>query len=153
MSINVTFYNNTSDRRYLTKTLTDGVSKDCQVTENCDLLNPTIEVNIFSGLSTKNYMYISNWKRRYFIDNITLTNGGIAIIKGHVDVLSTYANKIKELPAIVCRQENDYNNYLNDEFFQTRQYKITTIQEFSQDVFSHDGSLILAVSGPAELPA
>ena len=58
MAINATFYKNTSDRRYLDKTLTEAVSKDCQITEDCDLLNPTLEVNVFSGLSSKNYMYI-----------------------------------------------------------------------------------------------
>ena len=149
MAINATFYKNTSDRRYLNKTLTEAVSKDCQITEDCDLLNPTLEVNIFSGLSSKNYMYISNWKRKYFIDSITVTSGGRAIIKGHVDVLSTYASQIKDLPAIVCRQEKVYNNYLNDEFYQSRQYKITTVQNFSNKVFSHNGSLVLAVTGAA----
>lgn len=149
MSINVKFYTNTSDKRYLTKTLTNEVSKDCQITEDCDILNPTLEVNIFSGLSSKNYMYISNWKRKYFIDSITVTSGGRAIIKGHIDVLSTYATEIKKLPAIVCRQEKIYNNYLNDEFYQTKQYKITTVQNFSRNPFSHNGSLVLAVTGSA----
>lgn len=147
MSINVKFYTSTSDKRALTKTLTGEVSKDCQITDNCDILNPTIEVNIFSGLSNKNYMFINSWHRKYFIDNITVTSGGIAIIKGHVDVLSSYKDQILNCSAVVCRQQSKGNYYLNDPAYKARQYKVSTVVEFPNQIFNEDGDMVLAVAG------
>lgn len=147
MSINVTFYTSTSDKRALSKNLTNSVSVNCQITEDCDILNPTLEVNIFSGLSNKNYMYISSWHRKYFIDSITVTNGGRAIIKGHVDVLSTYKDQILNCSAVVCRQQSKGNYYLNDPAYKARQYKVSTVVEFPNQIFNEDGDMVLAVAG------
>lgn len=147
MAINVTFYTNTSDKRALTKNLSGSVSVNCQITEDCDILNPTLEVNFFSGLSNKNYMYISSWHRYYFIDKITVTSGGRAIIKGHVDVLSTYREEILACSAVVCRQQSKGNYYLNDPVYKARQYKISTVVEFPNDIFTEDGDMVFAVAG------
>lgn len=151
MSVNVTFYTNTSDKRALSKTLTGSISKDCQITEDCDILNPTIEVNVFSGLSSKNYMCISDWHRKYFIDSITVTSGGRAIIKGHVDVLSTYKDQILACSAVVCRQQSRGNYYLNDPVYKAKQYKIPTVIEFPNAIFDETGDMVLCVAGAEHL--
>ena len=143
----VTFYTNTSDNRALSKSITQLKSVTATVKGECDILNPELEVSYFSEVSGANYMYISEWNRYYFIDRISLTHGQRAIIHGHVDVLSTYKDDILDCAAVVCRQQSKGNYYLNDPVYKTRQYKITTVQEFPNEKFTRDGSLILAVAG------
>lgn len=147
--LSVTIYKNNSDRRYLTKNLSSGHTVSAKITDACDILNPVLELEYFSALPNMNYVDIPSWNRKYFIDSMSVLEGGRCLIKCHVDVLSTYASQIKSSSAIVCRQEKVYNNYLNDEFYQSRQYKITTVQNFSRCPFSHNGSLVLAVTGSA----
>lgn len=143
----VTFYKNLSDKRALSKNLTQLESVSAIIKDDCDILSPTLEVHSFSGLANANYMYISDWKRYYFIDRITVSRGQRGIISGHVDVLSTYKSGILDCAAVVSRQQSKGNYYLNDPVYKTRQYKITTVQEFPNEKFTRDGSLILAVSG------
>lgn len=143
----ITFYKNLSDKRALSKSLTQLQSVTAIIKDDCDIISPTVEVSSFSGLANANYMYISDWKRYYFIDRITVSRGQRAIISGHVDVLSTYKSGILDCAAVVCRQQSKGNYYLNDPVYKTRQYKITTVQEFPNEKFTRDGSLILAVAG------
>lgn len=143
----VTFYKNLSDKRALSKNTTQLESVSAIIKDDCDILNPTLEVVSFSGLAAANYMYIAEWNRYYFIDRITVSRGQRALISGHVDVLSTYKNTILNCSAVVSRQQSKGNYYLNDPVYKTRQYKITTVQEFPNEKFTRDGSLILAVAG------
>lgn len=143
----ITFYQNLSDNRVLSKSITQLQSVTAVIKGDCDILNPTVEVSNFTNLAKANYMYIAAWYRYYFVDSITVSAGQRAIIKGHVDVLKTYADGILDCSAVVSRQQSKGNYYLNDPVYKTRQYKITTVQEFPNEKFTRDGSLILAVSG------
>lgn len=145
--MNVTFYKNLSDKRALSKSLTQLESVTAIIKDDCDILKPTLEVSTFTGVHNANYMYIAAWGRYYFVDRITVSRGQRVIISGHVDVLETYKSGILDCPAVVSRQQSKGNYYLNDPVYKTRQYKITTVQEFPNEMFTRDGSLILAVSG------
>lgn len=145
--MNVTFYKNLSDKRALSKSLTQLESVTAIMKDDCDILSPTLEVSSFSSISQANYMYIPNWGRYYYVDHITVSRGQRVIISAHVDVLMTYKSGILGCSAVVSRQQSKGNYYLNDPVYKTRQYKITTVQEFPNEMFTRDGSLILAVAG------
>lgn len=147
MAISVKVCKNSSDKRALSKNLSSGHTVSAIITDNCDILNPTLELDYFASISDMNYMYISDWKRYYFIDKLEVIKGSRCIIHGHVDVLMTYKSKILECSAVVCRQQSKGNYYLNDYVYKTRQYKITTVQEFPNSIFTENGDLVLAVSG------
>lgn len=61
-----------------------------------------------------NYMTIYSFKRHYFITSIESIRNGLYLIRGHVDVLTTYATAIKGNTAIIHRQANSFNLYLDD---------------------------------------
>lgn len=143
----VTVCINHSDKRALSKNLSDSHTVNAKVTDACDILNPTLELEYWSALSDKNYLRIPSWNRDYFIDSMTVLEGGRCIIKAKVDVLSTYKTQILNLSAVVTRQQSKGNYYLNDPVYKARQYKIVTVQEFPNNIFTEDGSLVLAVSG------
>lgn len=76
------------------KELGTGTDKTCTIKDNLDVLNPVIELDFDASILSKNYMYIADLGRYYFITNIEIVNHTI-IIAGHVDVLKTYGSQIK----------------------------------------------------------
>ena len=126
MSISVSFYNNLSDNRYLTKNLTSLAENiTCDVYAPCDRLNPILLIDkdtIPNCLSLCNYCVIPEFSRKYFITNITGVSGNRLQLTCHVDVLSTYDSELRECPIIAARSSNKPNYYLDDEMriFDTR---------------------------------
>lgn len=74
MSITVSFYNNKSDNRYLTKNLNLLAENiQCSVYLPCDRLNPILILDkdtIPNVLSLCNYCVIPEFSRKYFIESI-----------------------------------------------------------------------------------
>ena len=103
MAVSVTFYNCGDDKRVMSKTLTTGISASAELYDPTSLINPRLRVGYNTNLLGYNYMYISQFGRYYFINNITTDSGGALIIEGEVDVLQTYKTEISALSAIVVR--------------------------------------------------
>lgn len=101
----VILYKCSDDPRTLEKTLTDQKKKDCKVYGNCSLQAPTLLLRYDSTITQHNYMYIAEWNRYYFIDNISVDNGKQMIISASVDVLMTYRDSIKSCNATCIRNE------------------------------------------------
>lgn len=101
---------NRVNKQVLTLTRLEGVLRN-----NADTINPEIiiEGNI-QDVAAANYLTIYAFKRKYFIRSIESIKNGIYMIKAHVDVLSTYATAIKGNTAIIHRQANKFNLYLDD---------------------------------------
>ena len=92
-----------------------------------------------------NYMTIPVFGRSYFITNITSVRTGLVEISAHVDVLSSYIEYIRECTAIVHRQENKWNLYLDDGFFKTYQNPNIVVKKFPTGFTNQ--SFVLAVAG------
>ena len=63
----------------------------------------------------------------------------------HVDVLASWQTPLKSLDAVIARNENRYNLYLQDGFFKTYQNPHVSIKPFSGGFTDH--TYILAVAG------
>lgn len=113
--------------------------------DDVDILNPVLEIAYDASLTTANYVYVPDWCRYYYINNIT-TGMQRLFFECHVDVLKTYSTDIKKLNCVIARQENKYNLYLNDAKYHLLQYK-TVVREVFPKSFSSRGSYILAVGG------
>ena len=102
-------YNKIS-KQILTLTRLEGTLRN-----NSDTINPEIiiEGNI-EDVAGANYLTIYSFKRHYFITSIESIRAGVYMIKAHVDVLTTYAGAIKSNTAIIRRQANSFNLYLDD---------------------------------------
>lgn len=60
-----------------------------------------------------NYMYIDEFKRYYFINDIIL-DSNLIILKSQCDVLMSFKDNIKDLNALVIRNEFEYNDLIVD---------------------------------------
>lgn len=109
-------YCNNSDNRVVNKNLTLLGSGDCAVKGECSILSPTFTITGMSDSTAArcNYIYIPNWNRYYYVDDINAEVGRGFEISCHVDVLKTYASQIKSLNGFIRRQEYEYNDYIPD---------------------------------------
>lgn len=143
--MNLTFYKNQSEKNKIGKNLTDAKDVTGTLRENCDILNPSILVE-YSTYPDYNYIFIPEFKRYYFITNIVSVRFGLWQITAHVDVLESYKEDIKAQSAIIARQENKWDMYLNDGTFKSESYNKTATIKFPNDCFV-DYNFILTVAG------
>lgn len=147
MSMTIKLYHNDSDKRTVNKTLTnEGSLTGATIIDETTILNPRLKVRDNGIIMVQyNYCYIADFKRYYYITNITVSNGYI-IIDCKVDVLMSYANEIKACTGVIARQENVWSGYLDDSENFTNQYNNVSLKAFNNP-FSKALSYILLVSG------
>lgn len=140
-------YMNDSHPSYVTKNLTQISEIDCLALGNISILKPTltIETGLYTNVDTFNYFYIPNFGRYYFLTGESVMTKGMLTFSGVVDPLMSYASAIRNCYAIISRQENSYNLYLDDGMFKVYQNPNHKIQKFPNG-FS-DYSYIFAING------
>ena len=140
----IKLYKNYSDNNVLDKTITQ-VGSDITGTlrEDCSVINPVIAIEGLSDLSV-NYAYITEFGRYYFINNI-VCKGKLFELQMHVDVLKTYASGIRGNNAVIARQQNEYNLYLQDGVFKTEAIPHYEIRKFPSGFSSYE--FVLCVAG------
>lgn len=109
--------------------------------------NPVVLISTGENLTQYNYAEISDFNRKYFIDDITVVRAGLYEISMHVDVLSTYENQLRGVQCVAKRNSNNFNLYLKDPDFQILSYEDVEIKKFSGTGFTKDMQFVLAVSG------
>ena len=102
--ITVYLYNNSDDKRVVSKTLTALRTVSVTLLQSSSVLKPRLRLSWVDAMTQYNYCYIPAFNRYYFIDDITADVGGAAIINASVDVLMSYGDAIKLCPAVVIRQ-------------------------------------------------
>lgn len=101
----------------INKQIGTATNVNCIIKDNLDVLNPVFELDFNASILSKNYMYVPDLGRYYFITNIEIINHTI-IIRGHVDVLKTYATDIMNARGIATRSQY-YNRNLADKMVVT----------------------------------
>lgn len=147
MSITVTLKVNSSPVEKIGKTLSTGTDFSCKLKDDTSVLRPTLIIASLSSLASFNYMYISDFGRYYFIDDIVSINQGIWEVSGHVDVLETYKTAILANKAIVKRQQSQYNLYLDDPDFHAYNYERIQTLQFPTNTFSKALNYVLVCNG------
>ena len=111
----VNLFQNNSDTNVVSKSLTSKGTVTGTLREGCSIIDPVIKIEGISGsdLPYLNYLEIVEFGRYYYIKDIVLV-GKLFECHCHIDVLETYKDQIKPLNAIIARQENRYNLYLQD---------------------------------------
>ena len=148
MSLTVQLCQSQSPVEKIGKTLTVGNSYTCLLKDNTSILKPVIDIRTTDTITAYNYMYIADFGRYYFIDNIESVNNGLWRVSGHVDVLETYKADILATGAVIKRQRDLYNLYLNDPDFMTYNYdKLQTLKFKGGSGFNKALNYILVVNG------
>lgn len=147
MSMTITLYHNDSDKRTVNKTLTNaGALSGAVIIDDTSILSPRLKVRDNGIIAVQyNYCYIADFKRYYYITDITVSNGYI-YLDCKVDVLMSYANEIKACTGVLARQENIWSGYLDDSENYTNQYNNVSLKAFTSP-FSKTLSYILLVNG------
>lgn len=146
MSFNITLQTNASEKNKLTKDITDLTTLTGTLKNGTSIIDPVIS---FEGDLTSfvncNYMTIPTFGRSYFVNDIRSIRNNVYEISAHVDVLSSFATQIRGNTAIVRRQENQWNLYLNDGVFKTYQNPEIITKAFPSGFTKQE--FVLAVAG------
>lgn len=127
----ITLQINNSEKNKLDKSITDIVTLTGTLRAETSIIDPVIVVEgDLSSCVNCNYMTITAFNRKYFVNNIRSIRNDLFEITAHVDVLTTYAPQIRENSAIIARQEKKWNLYLNDGVFKTYQNPFIVTKAF-----------------------
>lgn len=144
MSFNIELKTNFSDDNVLDKIISPVATVTGTLKRSTSILQPVIEISGSVPVNA-NYMYIPEFVRYYYIDDIVSTGNNRYEISAHVDVLKTYASEIRACTAIVARQESQWNLYVDDGSFKVYQNPMLTIKKFPSGFNTQE--FVLAVAG------
>lgn len=138
---------NNSEREAITKSLTTLETLTGSLRNQSSIIDPVIEVTGIASttVTSCNYAYIPEFERYYFVKNIISIRANVWVIQCHVDVLGTYATQIKAQTAVIRRQENSWNLYLDDGIFKTYQNPKIITKAFPAGFTTQN--FVLAVAG------
>lgn len=139
----------TDDMRKLTKSYRMIASMQGTVKEDCDVLNPSIDIDARNsvGWSSANYAYIAEFGRFYFIRDMIVQSNDIVTLVMHVDVLMTYNANIRGLYTLVLRQEHINNPYIIDDQMLIRTERILSHHEIGSLGNPSSQNIALTVTG------
>lgn len=116
--IEIVLYNNTSEINRVDKSsyLTQPLSFTGALREETSIISPSVIITHSNNdIINCNYGYIPEFKRYYFITNISSVRNNIWRIDFACDTLMSFKNDILNLKCYIGRQEYQYDNYLPDE--------------------------------------
>lgn len=136
-------YKTQDENNKLNKNLTQIATLNGTLRSECSIINPVLDIQ--ADFIQGNYIYINEFKRYYFIDEIISLKNGYWEVHCSVDVLMSYKNNILQLKGVVSRSSNKFNSYLLDPSRLTQQNMSTYFIEFPKE-FDHY-TYLLVTSG------
>lgn len=111
----VKFYNSSSDPRVVNKYLTDELILDnVQTTDTISLDAPTLKLNLTAEKLNRNYCYIPDYHRYYYLGDAVVINGHHVEIDSKCDVLMSFKNAVLNANIIAERSTSSYDPYMVD---------------------------------------
>lgn len=149
MSLTASLMVNSSPVEKIGKSLSAGLDFNVTLKDGTSLLRPVLLLASTSQapIIGYNYMYISEFGRYYFIDDIKSVRNNMWEISAHVDVLETYKTAILANSAVIKRQTGQYNLYLDDPEFHVYNYEQIQTKKFPANSFSKTLTYILTING------
>ena len=140
----IQLYRTISPREKVSKTITAvGSALTGTIKEESSIIDPVILIAA-QDLPDANYLYITEFKRYYYINNIVCDYNGMFELHAHVDVLMSNASIIRKQKVVTAKQQNRYNLYLNDSDYRTYADPWVITREFPSG-FSDPCYLLLMV--------
>ena len=142
----INFYKNSSEKNKIGKSLSSGLTLSGNLRDECSITSPSILVEATS-LVDYNYCYIPEFKRYYFISDITSVRNNLWRVSLKCDVLESFKSDILKLSCIVDKQQNQsYNNNIDDGSYINRADSFVEIANY-QNGFNSSGEFILITAG------
>ena len=150
MQIQLYRYSGENNRVVKNSFMSDAWVCEGTIKEDSSIINPiiTIEKNTPPQNNKYNYAYIPEFKRYYYITDITATYNKMWRISMKVDVLYSFAQDILNTRCIIDKTSdfNKANMYLNDGSFVMDSHKFNQVIQFPSGL-SDQGSNILICAG------
>lgn len=146
MSFIISLQTNNSERNRVDKSITTIATVEGSLRDETSIIDPVIMFEgDLSDYTHCNYLTIPVFRRSYFVNNIRSIRSNLFEITAHVDVISSFKNSIRSNNAIVKRQENKWNLYLNDGSFKIYQNPNVLTKAFPSGFSKYE--FVLAVAG------
>lgn len=148
MSFTIKLQTNNSPSNFLDKEIVDVVDVTGFLRQGTSIVNPAIIVDsplAESFISKINYMYIEDFKRYYYVNEITTTQNHLWRIAAHVDVLMSFKDQIRANQGIISKQRDNWDLYLDDGTFRSDQDPLIQIRTFPAGFDTYEW--VLAVAG------
>lgn len=130
----ITLYKNLSEPNVVDKVINELGTMSGTLREGTSVTSPSIKIESDATIQNVNYIYIDEFARFYFVGDIVNIRNNLWELACHVDVLSTYKMQLRQLSAVIGRQENNYNLYLEDDKLLTTSRRIYTTLAFPNRV-------------------
>lgn len=144
--MDIILYNNISSKENLNKTLTDELKLTGTLRNSTSIIRPIFVVSDYNVVN-KNYCYIPEFNRFYYITDITSVNNNLWQITCEVDVLMSFVNDILNLDVIIDKQVDDYvNKYIEDNSYTVENKRFNQVIPFSVS-FDEEPKYILITAG------
>ena len=146
MSFEIILQKNNSENININKDISNILTLSGTLKNQTSIINPSIIIEAdLTNITSCNYLTIPSFNRSYFITNIESLRNNLVEISAHVDVISSFKNEILANTAIVKRQENNWNLYLDDGIFKSYQNPIVITKAFPSGFTTQE--FVLAVAG------
>lgn len=139
---------NNSENAVIGKDIRNIKKVSCTVKDMFNVERPVIRLSYDGNIHEVNYVYISEFKRYYFVKEKHALKGEVYEIYCEVDVLQSFKEDILALQCIVDKQENAgvSNMYINDGSY------VMTSRNFNRAItfpngFNETGTYILICAG------
>lgn len=110
--MNITLYSTSSERNRVVKDLGNSLTITGNLKQGLSIINPTIIIAYNNSVYNYNYVYIPEFRRYYFIENINIINNTLELSL-HEDVLMSNSADILRSKATITRGSSG-SKYLND---------------------------------------
>ena len=137
-------YRNTSDNRYLNKTLNMlAENVPCTFKDDTSANEPTIIISPDAYTPACNYVYLSDTDRYYYVVDRVFSQQRVELVLS-VDVRMSF--NFSNCDCIALRSSNKYNMYLDDNEYARLQYNEVYTKPFPAS-FSKELNFILLIAG------
>lgn len=143
-------YTNSSDNNVVNKNLTLVAELTGTLRNETDIMTPVVVIETTSANAiATNYIYIPDFNRYYYVQNVRILANNAFEFTLRVDVLKSFWSAYKECYAVIERQEKKYNTLLDDGTFRAYQNPDVITKKFPAGLTANELILIVSGSGGA----
>ena len=149
MSLQITFKKCVSPVNKVDKTFTgSSESFDVVLKDSTDIFKPTFLIQTSADIWMFNYIDAkSSLGRYYFVTDVRSVGNNRYEVDAKTDVLSTWKSEIRGNSAVIKRQQNTFNLYLDDPEFHVYNYENIQTLQFPTNNFNKVLNYVLVVNG------
>lgn len=141
----IKIYTNNSEKIAISKNLTELMTVSGVLRDTTSLQTPTIILNRnISDLINCNYVFIEDFNRYYYVNNITSVKQNLTQLDLSCDVLMSFKDDILKQSAIIKKQQDSWNLYIDDGSFTAQQNSRIQVKTFPNSIEGESYVLVLA---------